>query len=90
MLDQLRRLPVAVKVSLLGFLFILVTLSALTYYVVKSSQSALYAGELSALNRDTQRIHDMVEVYDTSLRRPTESLMKVFRAMFTSNFLVSE
>ena len=88
--EKFSALSIAAKLSLIGLAFILLALSGLTAYVVWASKDALIKREMDALTKQTQMVHDMVEVYDSALRSPMGTSLAVFRSMLPENLMRSE
>ena len=62
-------------------------LSALTFYVVDTSQKTLVALEVNALANQTKMVSDMIDVYGQGLRRPTLNLLSMFRATLPQGYI---
>ena len=73
--------------SLIGLLCIVLVLSALTFYVVDTSQKTLVALEVNALTNQTKMVSDMIDVYGQGLRRPTLNLLSMFRATLPQGYM---
>ena len=89
MLQKLRNLSIASKLALLALLSILLVLTCLTLYAVSASQNTLMALEVDNLKQKNKLVIDMINAYDHSLRRPTETLLNVFRGLFPETFMLS-
>jgi methyl-accepting chemotaxis protein len=90
MLQKLRNLSIASKLALLALLSILLVLSSLTIYAVSASKNTLMATEIENLKQKNQLVIDMIDAYHHSLKRPTETLLKVFRGLFPETFTLSQ
>jgi methyl-accepting chemotaxis protein len=84
----LRHLSVAARLSLIGLTFIVLVLSALTFYVVQTSKQTLLGLQIDALAGRTKLVEDMIDLYAQGLRRPTLNLLSVFRATLPENFII--
>ena len=85
--NKLRHLSIAARLSLIGLLCIVLVLSALTFYVVDTSQKTLVALEVNALANQTKMVSDMIDVYGQGLRRPTLNLLSMFRATLPQGYM---
>ncbi len=86
MLNKLRHLSIAARLSLIGLLCIISVLSALTFYVVNTSKKTLLALEVEALANQTKMVSDMIDVYGQGMRRPTLNLLSMFRATLPEGY----
>ena len=87
MLTKLRHLSIAARLSLIGLTFIVLVLSALTFYVVDTSKKTLLGLQIEALADRTKMVEDMIDVYAQGLRRPTLNLLSVFRATLPEGYM---
>ena len=87
MLTKLRHLSIAARLSLIGLTFIVLVLSALTFYVVETSKKTLLGLQIEALADRTKMVEDMIDLYAQGLRRPTLNLLSVFRATLPEGYM---
>ena len=90
MLRKLRNLSIASKLALLALLSILLVLSSLAIYTVSASKHSLMTLEIDNLKQQNRLVVAMIDAYDQSLRRPTETLLNVFRGLFPERFTLSQ
>ena len=87
--QKLRNFSIASKLALLALASILVVLTGLTIFTVTASTRSLMAIEIEGLKQRNQLVIDMIDAYDQGQKRPTLTLLGVFRRLFPETFTLA-